>query len=202
MEAKIAEVGGRTWSELEVVDAEDGHRLVRDVIREKVPGSDKVKDVPVMVRIPRPMDLVTARVDARVAFAKHKALDADRDKDLFDEIEQLCILAKAIRTVDAPHAQLATWEELASRYDEGSLQDILGRLTVYRQMVDPRVSAKTEEDVWKLIFAVARAGNLLPLVGIEQHEQPSLLVTMASQATLSPTGRRYAQSFGISTPDP
>jgi hypothetical protein len=201
-DTKIAEVGGKTWAELEVVEGEDGHQLVRDCIREKVPGAERTRDVPVMVRIPRPMDLVTARVDARMAFAKHKALDADRDEDLFGEIEQLCILAKAIRTLGPPHAQLATWEELASRYEEGSIQEILGHVTVYRQMADPRLPIKTEDDLWLAVASVARAGHLGPLTGIAGPDQPSCVLFMARMALLSPTGAAWLQSLENSTQEP
>jgi hypothetical protein len=193
-EDRIQELGGRTWAELEIIPGEDGHMLVRDQIRERDPASGAWRAIPVRVRIPRAMDLIRARADARAWFATFKDLDADRDAETFEEMEQLCLLALAIRTAQPPHAQLVECDELATRYEEASLRDLLGRLRTYRDMLDPRVSVKDENDFWHLIASVARVGHLGPLTDIAGHEQPSCVIFMARQALQSPTGQSWLQS--------
>lgn len=193
-EDRIAELGNRTWAELEIIPGEDGHMLVRDQIREREPASGAWRATEVRVRIPRPMDLIRARSDARAWFAKFKDLDVERDAELFEEMEQLCLLARSIRTATAPHAQLVECDELATRYEEASLRDLLGRLRVYRDLLDPRVAVTDEDDFWHLIASVARVGHLGPLTDIAGHEQPSCVLFMARQALQSPTGQSWLQS--------
>lgn len=191
---RIKELGNRTWAELEIIPGEDGHMLVRDQIRERDPASGAWRATEVRVRIPRPMDLIRARSDARAWFAQFKDLDAERDAELFEEMEQIALLARSIRTATAPHAQLAERDELATRYEEASLRDLLGRLRVYRDLLDPRVAVTSDDDFWHLIASVARVGHLGPLTDIAGHEQPSCVLFMARQALQSPTGQSWLQS--------
>lgn len=197
----IPELGGRTWEELEVVTHGDGHLLFADKIRRRK-RDGTLEEIPVRVRVVRVKELAEARAETRAWFARHKELDADRDKDLFDDLEQVCILAHAVRTNDPPYSQFASADELARDYDEASLQDLIGRINVMRQLIDPRESCLTPDQVWSKIFAVAKRGHLLPLTDIAGHEQPSCVVFMASQALLSPMGQSWQRSFESSMPAP
>lgn len=188
------------WSELETERGAAGHVVVLDKLREFDPRKKAFVDTPIKVRVPRPHDLLQARVDAKVSFVQWK-LDADKDRDLFEETEQLCLLAKCIRD-PASEAQLCDVEELPKRFDEGTLQDLLGRIRVYRDMLDPRERITTEEDVYRKIVEVARAGHCLPLAAIAGFEQPSFIVTMADLAANSPTVLAWLRSSATSTPEP
>lgn len=197
----IPELGNRTWEELEVVTHEDGHLLFKDQIRRrKADGS--VEGIPVRVRIVRTQEIAEARAETRQLFGRIKSLDPDRDKDVFDELEQVCILSHAIRTFETPYSQFASYDELLTGYDEGSLQDIIGRIQALRQLLDPRESQLTEDQIWATIFAVAKRGHLFPLTDIAGFEQPSCIAFMASQAMRSPRGRAWLQSSGNSMPTP
>ena len=202
MSEKIPELGGKTWGELELIQAEDGHKLIRDSIKERNPKTGEIKEVPVFVRIPRPRDLIVARAEARSWFATFKGLDADRDSEMFDEMEKLCLLAKAIRTVDGMHPQLASADELSANFEEGSLADLMGRLTAYRDMTDPRESPISADELWPIINKVARAGHLSPLTGIDGPGQNNCIVFMAVQAMTSPSALVWLQSLGTSMPEP
>jgi hypothetical protein len=192
----IPELGNRTWEELELVNDELGYVLFRDEIRRRT--TDGWKSEPVRVRIIRPVDIAKARGETRILCAKLK-VDLDRDKDLFEELEQLVLLSKAIRTAQEPHSQFADAEELGEHFDEGSLQDLLGRIRVYRQLVDPREPVLSEEQIWTRIAAVVRCRHLGPLTDIAGHEQPSLLLFMAEQALSSPRALSYLRSLATST---
>ncbi len=195
----IPELGNRTWAELEVIDGESGHVLFKDQIRQRT--REGWKAIEIRVRVTRPEDSLRARATAR-AWATELKLDPDRDQDMLAEIEQICLLALAIRTAKAPHPQLATHEELARDYDEGSLQDVLGRINVYKHLLDPRDAGLSEEDVFKRIVAVAKRGHLGPLTDIAGHEQPSFIVRMAALACDSPTLCSWLQSLESSMPAP
>lgn len=195
----IEELGGRTWEELEIVEHEDGHLLFKDYIRRRT-KSGALESEPVRVKILRTPHIAQARVNTRVWFHE-QGLDEDRDKDLFAELEQVSMLAIAIREPTAPYAQKCPPEELARDYDEASLQDVLGRIQYLRQLIDPRESRLTEEELWRKVFAVAREGHLGPLTDIAGSEQPSCVVFMAEQALNSPRGQSWLQSAGTSTPD-
>ena len=188
------------WSELETERGAAGHVVVSDKLREFDPHKKAFVDTPIKVRVPRPHDLLQARVDAKACFLQWK-LDTERDSDIFEETEQLCLLAKCIRD-HATEAQLCDVEELPKRFDEGTLQDLLGRIRVYRDMLDPRERLTTEDDVFRKIVEVARKGHCLPLAGIAGFEQPSFIVTMAELAVTSPTVLAWSRSSETSTPAP
>jgi hypothetical protein len=194
----IPELGGKTWEELEVVTHDDGHLLFKDKIRKRNAkgGWDAV---PVRVRIVRSLEITRARGETRVLFKQIEGLDEDKDKDQFEALEQICVLSKAIRTEKAPYGQLATTEELATDYDEGSLMDVSARIQVLRTMLDPREAELTRDTIWGTIRAVAERGNLFPLADIAGHEHPSFIVFMAAQALKSPMGVAWLQSQESST---
>lgn len=186
------------WDELEMSRGAKGHVVVNEKLREFDPQKKAFVDTPVKIRVPRPADLLQARIDVKALFAQRK-LDPAADKDLFEESEQLCLLAKCIRDPET-EAQMCDPEELPGRFDEGTLQDILGRIRVYRDMLDPRDRVMTDEDVYRKIIEVARAGHCLPLTGIAGFEQPSFIVSMAELAATCPTVLAWLRSSATSTP--
>jgi hypothetical protein len=195
----IPELDGRTWGELEVKRHAGGQLLFPDAIRRR-DEKGVVTSVKVWVCVPSPEDQIEARVKARSIFRKRE-IDSVLDKDLFDEVEQICLLARAIRADEEPHAQLLDPEDLA-RYDEASLHDIQERINAYKAMLDPREHKVTEERFWVLVEAVGRSANLLPLTEFAGHVQPSLVVRMARAALSSRTSKSSAPSSESSTPEP
>lgn len=197
--AGIPAFGGASWEELELVRHESGRLLFQDKIRRRN-EKGAIEEKKVRVWVPVPDDSVEAKTQARLWFASKKSLDPDRDKALFEEMEQVCLLARAIRTFDAPHGQLMNHSELAA-WDEGSLKDIQERINAYKSLIDPREPITTEEAFWSVLSEVAKRGNILPLLGIVGHEHPSFIVRMAREALLSPTAPPSLRSAGTSTPE-
>jgi hypothetical protein len=200
MSKPIPELGGKTWEELEVARHASGRLMFKAELRRRN-ASGKVESIPVRVCVPTPLDKIQARSTARQWFGKIKWLDPERDKELFEEMEQVCILAIVIRASDGQHPQFADHEELAA-YEEASLRDIREYITLLEQQIDPREPITSEEQFWRMTFAVARGSTPLPLNDIAGHEQPSCVVRMAKEACHSPTGQRFAQLFGISMLEP
>lgn len=195
----IAELGRRAWREdLEVTEHAGTGKLMfpADLRRRNAKG--EVVVVPVRVRVPSPLDTIQARPEA-IAWAVELKIQRDgADKDVFEQLEQLCLLARSIRTADTG-AQYASAQELAE-HDEASLHDIQEQLNAFKAALDPRPSLLTEAEVWRAIAAVAREASIDPLAGLAGREQPILVVRMALEACRSPTGQRWLQSFGISIP--
>lgn len=196
----IAELGGRTWEELEVQQHESGRLMFPERIRRRN-AKGVVEETRVMVWIPNPSDNIRARVDARAWFAQLRHLDPDRDKAIFDELEQVCLLARAIRTEKPPHSQFCTHDELAE-YDEPVLHDVLERINAYKALLDPREPVRDEESFWRLVVAVARSATILPLADTAGRDQSACIVRMALELCRSPTAQPWLRSFGISTPEP
>lgn len=197
VEERVPELGNRTWEELEVVEHGDGHLLFKDFLRRKTPkGTFEL--VEVRVRIVRMIEVAQARAECR-AWCKELKLDEEKDRDVFSELEQVCILSHAIRAKEAPYPQLEDPRDLALKYDEVSLMDMLGRIEALRWSIDPRVNLDTPDDVWTMVERVARAGHLRPLTDIAGPEQSSFIVFMANQALHSPTGVAWSQSRVSST---
>lgn len=196
----IPELGNRTWAELELVEDEDSRLLFPDQIRMRT--KEGWKNVKVRLRVPRPDDLLRARRETRVFFETRK-LDEAKDKDLFEEAEQLTILALCMRTWDAPHPQFAQAAELTRGYDESSLRDVQGRLNHYRELVDPNPGHELSDvEVFEKILAIRRVGHLGPLVDIAGSEQRSFIMRMAELACLCPMVQCYVQSLVSSTAEP
>jgi hypothetical protein len=197
----IGELGGKTWEELEVLEHDAGQLMFPGKLRRRN-KSGAVVEVAVRIRIPSPNDHFAARAEARAWMAKPDLkLDPVANKDIFEQLEQLCLLAKAIRRDTAPHPQFAAAEELAA-YDQGSIADIQEQVNLFKERLDPRPSVQTEEEAWRKIVAVAKEANIGPLVDTDGRDQEPLVVRMALEACRSPTGQRWLRSFGISIPEP
>lgn len=183
-----------SWDELELSRHENGRAMFRSVLRRRK-DDGSVEEIPIFVCVPNPADQVQARVTARVWFSQQKHLDPDRDYDLFQEMEQTCLLARAIRD-EKTHGQLMDHEELAE-WDEGCLKDIQERINVVKDMLDPRESGIDEDKFWHVVLRVAKRGDLGPLVDIVGHEQMRCVVRMAREACNSPTAPSSVQSYAI-----
>lgn len=202
MSAPIPELGGKTWEELGVLEHAAGQLMFPGKLRRRN-KMGAAAEVPVRIRVPSPSDHFAARAEARAWMAKPELkLDPVANKDIFEQMEQLCLLAKAIRTDTPPHPQFEAAEDLAAKYDEGCLADIQEQVNAFKERLDPRPPLATEEDVWRTIVAVAKAANIDPLVDTAGRDQESCIVRMALEACRSPTGQRWLQSFGISIPAP
>lgn len=198
----IAELGDLSWEELEVIEhPESGHLMFKDKIRRRDPKGE-VTEQEVYVRIIRDIEIVKARGETRLLFKRIEGLDEDRDKDTFEQLETIVGIARAIRSPKKPFEQFCTAEELATRWDVGSLLDLNARIDLFRRMTDPRPTATTVGEAMNVIHQVARRSSMLPLTGIAGRGQPSLLLFMARLAMQSPTARSWLQSHGISTQEP
>ncbi|HKQ70998.1 MAG TPA: hypothetical protein VJT73_16745 [Polyangiaceae bacterium] len=185
-----------TWEELEAI--EDGDRvLFPDVIRQRT-AKGELNETEVMVRVLRMPERRKARLDAR-ELAKKVGVDPAVDPELFDDIDTLCTLARAIRDKGDPKTQHMTAEMLEGAYEWRSLKEVYGRYKVYEDRTDPGLEIADEKEMWAALGAIARAGNCLPLVELASLSQNACIVFSARQALLSPTFKSFLESIDSST---
>lgn len=187
----------KTWEELECIE-QGGRVLFPDVIRQRTSKGDLV-EVPIVIRVLRGPERRKARQETR-ALAKKVEVDQELDPDLFDDIDTLCILARAIREKAPPHEQHYTPELLEQEYEWRSLKELYARYKVYEDRTDPGLEITDEKTMWKAIGAIARAGNILPLTELESLSQNASILFAANQALLSPTFKSFLESIDSSTP--
>lgn len=173
---------GKTVEDLALIE-HGGRMLFPDKIR-RVTAAGKFEDVRVLVRVPRTVEIMDARRDAR-KFCKDKGLDPQEDADLFEQLDQMAVLARALRDPNSPQDQFQPLEFLLSNepgkgFDTESLVDVWRRLEIYRKMIDPAVTRVSEDDVVRAAYAIDKVQNLSPLVGIAGNELDSSIITMAS----------------------
>jgi hypothetical protein len=192
---------GKTAEDLAAIEVA-GRLLFPDRLLKPQKGGG-FEEIPVMIRVPRPQEVMEARGEAIRIFRK-QGLDRKEDSELFEELDTLCNLARAIRSATPPHAQFITVEEMLSRdekgYDIPSLFDLWERVQFYRKNIDPRLIEFSEEDVVTAALAIDRVQNLGPLVGIAGSEVDSFVISMASLLAKCLMHKPSSPSTETSTP--
>lgn len=181
----------KNWAELEVLECE-GHLMFSESLYRRSIGGGFVEEK-VMVRVPRDPDLRKARVLAR-KWALDDGLDLDRDSDLVEQMETICVMSLVIHN-HKPAVDPRTgkefreqWEPdpraLEKRYDRAPLNQLWAKIDALGHVVDPRPNTLGKEETLALISAIARARTVAPLHAYGPGAQESCIVFMA-QALLS-----------------
>lgn len=181
----------KKWSELEVLECEDYLLFPESIYRRNTKGG--FTEEKVMVRVPREPDIRRARVQAR-RWALEDGLDLDRDADLVDQLETLCVMSDCIRNFKPstdPRTGLEfreAWEPdpkaLEKRYDKQSLNQLWSKIDALGQVIDPRPNTLGKEETLGCIAAIAKSRTIAPLHAYGSGAQQTCIVFMA-QALLS-----------------
>lgn len=181
----------KKWVELEVIECEDYLLFPESLYRRNAKGG--FTEEKVMVRVPREPDIRKARVKAR-KWALEDGLDLDRDADLVDQLETICVMSDCIRnfkpSIDPRNGAefREAWEpdptSLEKRYDKQSLNQLWAKIDALGQVVDPRPNTLGKEETLGCIAAIARSRTIAPLHVYGSGAQQSCIVFMA-QALLS-----------------
>lgn len=191
---------GRSWEELEVVEHENGALMFPAELRKR-DKLGKVARTPVRVRVPRPIDQLEARREARVWFDELR-LDIEEDKEYLDQIEQICLLSRAIREFTEPHSQFVDSKELAT-YDEACLKDIGEKINHLKLLQDPRDPIQSEDDFWRIVAEIKEKRQAIsPLADIAGHEQHSFIMRLVWEVSKSRTEQSSQPSSESSTAEP
>lgn len=173
----LAKLMTTDWSELEAYEHAD-HLLFPDkLIRRTKNGT--WEETPIMLRVPRDGDMRAARVQARALAAQTK-IDEQKDRDLFSNLENMCILALSIRNTTEPYEP---WEPeplvLEKRYDKVCLAQLWAKLERLNDVLNPAPNQLSSAEIVALIVAIAKARHLGPLVVYGPGAQTSFVVSMA-----------------------
>ncbi len=175
----ISVVLKKTWDELEAIEQDGGQMLFPfDLQRRTSKGWEAV---PVLLKVPREPDTRKARVLAR-EWAKKEKLDPELDPEIFSNMDTMVLLSICIRNVAPPHEP---WEpfpdKLESLYDRPSLDAAWAQIDALKMVVDPRPHDISEEEMFGVIAAVAKARNIVPLAAFAGESQNSCVVFMAQR---------------------
>ena len=172
----IAKLMTTSWDELEAIEVNDQLLFPDVLIRRKVDGSWHHEDV--FLRVPRERDLRQCRVEARALAAKEK-IDEKQDRDLFVNLENMCILARSIRNTTAPYEPMHPDPLLLeAKFDKVCLQHMWAKLEQLSEVVDPAPKQLSSAEIVALIVAIARARHLGPLIVFGSGAQTSFVVSI------------------------
>jgi len=172
------EILAKKWSELEELVEHAEYVLFPEKLykRKKTGEFEAIK---VMVRVPRKHEMRKARVLAR-RIAAEDDIDEKLDRDLFDDLETICIMSLCVRNVKAPYEPLhPDPRDFDKLYDTVSTVHLWGKLDRYRELLNPRATKLGVNEVVALIGAIAERRDIRPLHAIDGHEQASFIVSMA-----------------------
>lgn len=187
----------KKWDELEVLEQDD-RLYFPDTIRVREKGG-KLRETKVTVRVLRKDERRKARNDT-VELAAELKVDREKEPDLFDELDTLCILARAIRDPEPPYDQHLKAKDLESRYDMRSLEELWSKYKVYEDLTDPRDPIQTDVQFWAIVAAIGRKRNILPLTECESLSQNACILRLVDTALTSPTFNSWFESLESSTP--
>ena len=170
---------GKSWDDLEVLE-HAGHLLFPAEVYRRVRGGE-FEPIKVRLRVPRGTDLRKARVKAR-EWALEEGLDLQADRDLVDDLEIMCTLARAIRNATPPHEPwVADPRELDKDYDRRSLMQVWGKLDSLVHVLDPAPNTISGDEMVALLGAIVRENSIVPLAVYGPESQAGFIVTMAGQ---------------------
>lgn len=175
--ALLSKLMATPWSDLAAVEHCGRLHFPEKVVRRKANG--ETEEIDVTICLPRPDELRWARVNARKA-ALEAGLDLDRDQDLVDDMENVHILARAIRNTSEPFEPwVPNPAELERDYDKRSLSQMWAKMNALVNIVDPRQTEMSKEELLAVIAAIAKTREIYPLHALGQHSQSHCIVTMA-----------------------
>lgn len=173
------QIAEKKWDDLRVIELGD-RLLFPDSLYRRDPKTGKFIAEPIVLEVPRGPELRKARVEA-YRIAKEDKLDPEKDKLLFEDLEELCKLWFAIRSPTHPHEQLMfDARALESKYDRPSLEQINGKLAQLRRVLDPKLGSMNADEMTALSAALVARQNLAPLFAFDDATQESYFITMAS----------------------
>ena len=188
----------QTWEELEVLEFRDRLLFPTKALKRRQDGT--VKETPILLRVPREADLRKARIKAREVGLK-EGLDLDRDKDLLDNLETICLLATCIRNTTEPYEPfVATPQELEDNFDLSFLESVYNKICTLRDIANPHPVELTEMDCWTLVTAIATARHTLPLTAYAPDSQNTFMLFMVDQLCNSPAYKSFLEQHGESIP--
>lgn len=198
-ELTAMELAVKPWSELEALEFQD-RVLFPDVLHRRK-GDGKFEQVQVMFRVPRDHEIRAARKECK-AIAAADGIDPKGDADIYNQLDNVCLLWHAIRNVTPPHEPLClSAKELESTYDRSSLAQAWSKLEGYRRVSDPRPANLSKEQLFALVASIAERKQITPLLAFDGPSQAASIIFMASLLTKLLSFKSSSERSEPSTPE-
>ena len=189
----------KTTRDLQAIEV-GGRNLYPDVIRWR-DAKGRVVERPCLLRVPDLIERAKATAEAAAWLARLK-LDRERDARHFDNLETMCLVARATREAREPYEQHKVAEDFAATYGARTVLDLWERINLLDRAEDPRVHTLRDGEADALIHAIAKRLDLGPLAGIASEEQDSFVTSMAVRLSRYLTSAASASSPESSTQAP
>jgi hypothetical protein len=183
----LAWISGKTLEELDAIE-HGGALLFRDAFRTKNKRGEEVL-TPVLVSPPTRRDRAEARIDAIRYVAdlcKSKAIRTVPEAqtaigaEVFEDIDTISIIARCCYEPKEPSQRAYMLDILIDSFPSATLADMWERINHYAHLVDPRVPEPLSHDeFWAYAKAIAKAGNVGPLVVMREDTQRGFVISMA-----------------------
>lgn len=195
-----ADLAKASWTELLAIEQPITGRLLFPSTINRRRANGAIEKTPVTLRIPLEPDLRRARVMAR-RMAAEDGIDEQRDRELFESLETVCILADAIRNSTAPYEPLVLEaRELEKNWDRQSLIAVYEQLSEIQRLADPREHEFNAEELLAVVAAIASKRSILPLHVYGSPTQASCVIAMAGMCMGLLASKSSSESSAVSTP--
>jgi hypothetical protein len=179
------------WHTLGVIDHAQHGPLLPASLRIRDGKTGGLKETPCVLMLLDGPRVVQARRRARqwaVDIGIEDNRDTGQDKDLVREFESFEELAYAVRDPEDPHDQMypdgrALFAALRNR---GTAHELYAIFDQWTTINNPGYGELDAEGMWRVLSAVARAGNLVPLMHIDGRAQAASILLSVREALKSP----------------
>ena len=196
----MAQIAAKSWSEIEAQEQEVSGFLVfpETIYQRRKDGT--WSETKCMLHPLRNHEKRQARKDAR-RIAAAEGIDPVVDADLFDDLDNVCIMHLATRNTTAPYEPLCgSAEEYERRFDRDVIKHMFGVLDDHAKLLDPQLDRLDQSQTLALIAAIAEGRSIRPLRAFGGAAQISFIVTMADLLNGLRIGKYLPESFEVSTP--
>ncbi len=142
---------------------------------------EKTKSIPVMFKLLAQSELAQARRDA-IKWMADKKLDRDKERDIFQVIDTVAVIALAVREPNAPYGQYRSLDNFLATFKSSKLHlAICDAYKAFEAECDPRPD-DLPKDVFRLMIEkIRKAGHLGPLVAIDGPAQDNFVLRLVDE---------------------
>jgi len=171
----------KTWDELEIVEHNEIERLLIPGVIQKRKLNGEFEMTDIKIRPLREHELRECRTVAR-DIAKQDGIDEEKDKQLFENIEEICKLSMfAIREKDHPYIAVEDDpRKFEKKFDKHTIRDLVSQLDHATDLLNPRLDDITENEFALILAKIASEESIRPFLVLEPGTAQSLIVFMAS----------------------
>ena len=194
----IEQLLSKDWGELEVLEHAD-YLLFPDKVYRREKGGG-FEEIDVVLRVPRENEFRKARVQARV-IGVADGMDVSVDADLFENLENLCLLSVCIRNAKPPHEPWCPDPKVLERkYDRVTLSQIWAKIDKLNGVVNPAPDNISKDETYALMAALAKERHLGPLAVYGSGAQTSFILFMVDVVMSSLDSKSSSEQSEPSTP--